>query len=85
MVDVLAGLLWKNGLKCDLNKLIPTGQNVKTLGSTPSRLKRHTGRYVRCEKTIATQAGDVAESRAHTKASVAGCLSRDVPLWLSER
>jgi hypothetical protein len=36
----------------DLNKLIPPGQNVKkhvkTPGSTPPRLKRHTDWYVRC-------------------------------------
>jgi hypothetical protein len=38
-MDVPAGLLWKNGVMYDLNKLIPPGQNVKThvktLGSTP--------------------------------------------------
>jgi hypothetical protein len=46
-MDVPAGLLWKNGVMYDLNKLIPPGQNVKThvktLGSTPPRVKRHTG------------------------------------------
>jgi hypothetical protein len=42
-----AGFLRENGVVYDLNKLIPPGQNVKThvktLGSTPPRLKRHTG------------------------------------------
>jgi uncharacterized membrane protein len=38
-----AEFLWENGVMYDLNKLIPPGQNVKTLGSTPPRLKRHTG------------------------------------------
>ena len=42
-MDVPAGFLWKNGVMYDLNKLIPSGQNVKALGSTPPRLKRHTG------------------------------------------
>ena len=32
-----------------------------------------------------TQAGDSAQSRAHPRASVAGCLPGDVPLRLSER
>jgi hypothetical protein len=41
--DVRAGFLGENGVMYDLNKLIPPGQNVKTLGSTPPRLKRHTG------------------------------------------
>jgi hypothetical protein len=45
----------------------------------------HIGGYVSYWKTIATQADDVAESRAHTRTSVAGCLSGDAPLWLSER
>jgi hypothetical protein len=42
VMDVPAGFLWKNGVMYDLNKLIPPGQNVKTHGSTPPRLKRHT-------------------------------------------
>jgi probable HAF family extracellular repeat protein len=43
IMDVPAGFLWQDGVMYDLNKLIPPGQNVKTLGSTPPRLKRHTG------------------------------------------
>jgi hypothetical protein len=41
---VTAEFLWENGVMYDLNKLVPpaSGQNVKTLGSTPPRLKRHT-------------------------------------------
>jgi hypothetical protein len=41
-MDVPARFLWENGVMYGLNKLIPPGQNVKTLGSTPTRLKRHT-------------------------------------------
>jgi hypothetical protein len=41
-MDVAAEFLWENGVMYDPNKLIPAGQNVKTLGSTPPRLKRHT-------------------------------------------
>jgi len=42
-MDVPAGFLQENGVMYELNKLFPRGQNVKTLGSTPPRLKRHTG------------------------------------------
>ena len=34
-MDDPAEFLWENGVMYDLNKLIPPGQNVKTLGSTP--------------------------------------------------
>jgi hypothetical protein len=42
-MNVPAGFLQENGDMYELNKLFPRGQNVKTLGSTPPRLKRHTG------------------------------------------
>src|SRR5579863_7003470 len=45
----------------------------------------HSGCYVGYQKTIATQAGDVREYRAHGENSRCRLASGDVPLWLSEQ